>query len=142
MGALGDGQLVHILPIIVFDEFDRLEDTAGKTLMSETIKQLSNSPTTCTVIIVGVAEAVTDLIAEHQSISRALVQVQMPRMNMDELREIITSRLRRTPLTISDNALWRAAFLSSGLPFYSHALGQAAGLVAIDREDGDSRRTC
>jgi hypothetical protein len=104
-----------------------------KSQVSETIKQLSNSPTSATIIIVGVAEAVTDLIAEHQSISRALVQVQMPRMDMDELREIVTSRLKRTPLRISDDALWRIAFLSSGLPFYSHALGQSAAVVAIDQ---------
>src|SRR6266478_4481153 len=95
------------LPIIIFDEFDRMADSSVKAQMSETIKQLSNSPTSATIIIVGVAEAVTDLVAEHQSISRALVQVQMPRMNMDELREIVTSRLRRTPIKIGDNALWR-----------------------------------
>jgi AAA domain len=121
------------LPIIIFDEFDRMLDKSVQGRMSETIKQLSNSPTSATIIIVGVAEEVTDLISEHQSISRALVQVQMPRMDMDELREIVTSRLRRTPLRISDNALWRVAFLSSGLPFYSHALGQSAALAAIDQ---------
>jgi GTPase SAR1 family protein len=119
--------------ILIFDEFDRIGDTSVKSQVSETIKQLSNSPTSATIIIVGVAEAVTDLIAEHQSISRALVQVQMPRMDMDELREIVTSRLKRTPLRISDDALWRIAFLSSGLPFYSHALGQSAAVVAIDQ---------
>jgi hypothetical protein len=55
-------------------------------------------------------------------------------MNMDDLREIVTSRLRRTPIKIGDNALWRVAFLSSGLPFYSHALGQSAALGAIERQ--------
>jgi len=120
--------------VLIFDEFDRMEDKAVRELMSETIKQLSNDPTNATIIIVGVAQAVTELIAEHLSISRALVQIQMPRMDMDELREIVTSRLRRTPLKISDDALWRIVFLSSGLPFYSHALGQSAALIAIERQ--------
>ena len=120
-----------VLPIIVFDEYDRIRDVQSRVLMSETLKQLSNSPTLCTLILVGVADSVTDIIAEHQSISRALVQIRMPRMYRDELKEIVTSRLRATPLSITDDALWRISHLSSGLPFYSHALGQASALNAI-----------
>lgn len=119
------------LPIIVFDEYDRIKDEQSRVLMSETIKQLSNSPTLCTLILVGVADSVTDIISEHQSISRALVQIRMPRMYRDELKEIVTSRLRATPLSITDDALWRISHLASGLPFYSHALGQASALNAI-----------
>jgi hypothetical protein len=121
---------VH-LPVIVFDEYDRIKDTETRVIMSETIKHLSNSPTHCTIILVGVADNVTDIISEHQSISRALVQIRMPRMHPDELKEIVTSRLRATPLTITDDALWRISYLASGLPFYAHALGQAASLTAI-----------
>lgn len=120
------------LPIIILDEFDRVQDHNTKVLVSETIKQLSNAPVPGMVIIVGVADSVIQLIQEHQSLSRALVQVQMPRMNTDELREIVASRLARTPLKISDDALWRITYLSSGLPFYAHALGQASALVAIE----------
>jgi Cdc6-like AAA superfamily ATPase len=120
-------------PIIVFDEFDRVKDINAKTAMSETIKQLSNSPTPCTVIIVGVADSVQDLVEQHQSLSRALVQVRMPRMNGKELRDIVASRLRRTPVKITDEALWRISYLASGLPFYSHALGQASALLAVKR---------
>lgn len=124
-----------LLPVIVFDEFDRVRDDKTKILMSETIKQLSNSPTSCTLIFVGVADDVTEIISQHQSISRALVQVRMPRMYPDELKEIVTSRLRGTPLTITDNALWRITYLASGLPFYSHALGQACALLAIQNKN-------
>jgi archaellum biogenesis ATPase FlaH len=121
-------------PVIVFDEFDRVLSLEARRLMSETIKQLSNSPKNTTIIIVGVANSVTDIIEQHQSIARALVQVQMPRMNMDELKNIITSRLRRTQIKVQDNALWRISYLSSGLPFYTHALGQAASLLAIEKK--------
>jgi Cdc6-like AAA superfamily ATPase len=121
------------LPVIVFDEFDRIRDQPTKVMMSETIKHLSNSPTSCTIILVGVADNVTDIIAEHQSISRALVQIRMPRMHPDELKQIVTSRLRGTPLSVTDDALWRISYLASGLPFYAHALGQAAAITAIQR---------
>lgn len=111
------------IPIVVFDEFDRVRDRSISGMMSETIKHLSNSPVPFTIVLVGVASNVTDLIAEHQSISRSLVQIKMPRMDSDELKQIVTSRLRSTPLIITDDALWRISYLASGLPFYAHALG-------------------
>jgi Cdc6-like AAA superfamily ATPase len=104
-------------PVIVFDEFDRIRDRDVAGLMSETIKHLSNSTVSCTIVLVGVADSVTDLISEHQSISRALVQIKMPRMDADELKEIVTSRLHGTPITITGDALWRISYLASGLPF-------------------------
>lgn len=122
------------IPVIIFDEFDRVKSTEARSLMSETIKQLSNAPIPGIVILVGVASSVTQLIEHHQSISRTLVQIEMPRMGIDELRELVTSRLARTPLKITDDALWRISYLASGLPFYAHALGQAAALLAIERK--------
>ena len=121
------------LPVIVFDEFDRIRDWTVAARMSETVKHLSNSTVPCTIVLVGVADNVTDLISEHHSISRALVQIRMPRMDSDELKEIVTSRLHGTPITITDDALWRISYLASGLPFYAHALGQASALKAIER---------
>lgn len=119
-------------PIIVFDEFDRPKDVSMRAEMSETIKQLSNSPSnTTTIILVGIASNVTQLISQHASAVRALVQVRMPRMNSDEIKRIVTDRLKATPITITDDALWRVAHLSSGLPFYAHAIGQAASLLCV-----------
>jgi Cdc6-like AAA superfamily ATPase len=123
-----------VVPIIVFDEFDRIRDDAAKSLMSATIKQLSNSASVhATIILVGVANNVTQLIQAHASSVRALVQIRIPRMSRKELQEIVVSRLRMTPLKINDAALWRVAYLSSGLPFYAHALGQSASLLAIEK---------
>ncbi len=122
------------IPVIIFDEFDRVDSEDAKSLMSETVKQLSNSPIPGMIILVGVASSVPELIAHHESISRTLVQIEMPRMPVDELRELIISRIQRTPLKISDDALWRITHLASGLPFYAHALGQAAALVAVEKK--------
>jgi hypothetical protein len=85
------------------------------------------------IILVGVANSVIHLIEDHVSVSRALVQIQMPRMTSHEMREIVAKRLQRTPIRISDDALWRITYLAGGLPFYAHALGQAAALHAIEQ---------
>ena len=122
------------IPVIIFDEFDRVASEDAKALMSETIKQLSNAPIPGIIILVGVAASVPALISHHASISRTLVQVEMPRMSVEELRDLVVSRIKRTPLKITDDALWRVTYLASGLPFYAHAIGQAAALLAIEKQ--------
>jgi hypothetical protein len=120
------------IPIIVFDEFDRIKDDRCKLLMSETIKQLSNSPqNNVTIVIVGVAGNITQLVRQHASVSRNIVQIRMPRMTREELQQIVSTRLQPTPITITGDALWRVAYLSSGLPFYAHSLGQASAISCI-----------
>jgi len=121
------------IPIIVFDEFDRMKSERVRSLMSETIKHLSNAPFPGMIVVVGIADSVTQLIESHQSLSRALVQVPMPRMTPEELRDIIVTRLGRTPLVIDEDAIWRITQLASGLPFYTHALGQSAAIRAVER---------
>ncbi len=118
-------------PIIVLDEFDRIEDQKCKSLISDIIKNLSDYTANCTVVIVGVAKSVTELISNHASVERALVQVHMRRLSRHELADIVTLRLLRLGMAIEDAALWRITFFSFGLPFYTHSLGKHASLRAI-----------
>ena len=122
-----------LMPVIVFDEFDRVKNSTVSLLMSETVKHFSNSPISSSIVIVGVADSVTDLIQEHHSVSRALVQIRMPRMDADEIKQIVTGRLRGTPISITSDALWRITVLASGLPFYAHALGRSSALLAVKK---------
>jgi Cdc6-like AAA superfamily ATPase len=118
-------------PIVVLDEFDRLEDGTCRNLIADTVKTLSDFTVNCTLVIVGVAKNVTGLIENHASVSRALVQVEMIRMTRDELEDIVNIRLRRMGMSIDDEALWRITFFSAGLPFYTHSLGKHAALLAV-----------
>jgi hypothetical protein len=63
-----------------------------------------------------VADTVTDLIAEHQSVERALVQIPMPRMSTEELAEIVNKALPRLNMTIDDVALNQICFFRGGSP--------------------------
>lgn len=119
-------------PVIVLDEFDKLEDQRAKGLIANTIKTLSDYSVPATLILVGVANSVGDLISEHQSIARALVQVRMPRMNPAELQEIIDKRLSKLGMSITRPAVAQITALSRGLPHYTHLLGQYAARRAID----------
>lgn len=119
-------------PIIVLDEFDKLTDKQAKELVANTIKALSDYSSPTTIVLVGVANSVGDLIKDHQSISRALMQVQMPRMSPSELTEIINKRLSRLGMAISKPALAQIIATSRGLPHYTHLLGQYSARRAIE----------
>ena len=124
------------LLIIIIDEFDRLTDDDTKTLLADTIKNLADNPIRATVVVVGVADSVDELIYEHESIERALVQVKMPRMNKEELREIVSKGLERlNPLKIEEGTLNQISLLSQGLPHYAHLLALHAARHAIKEKE-------
>ena len=120
------------IPILIVDEFDKLEDKNAISLTANVIKSLADYSVNCTIIIVGVAESLSDLIQEHASIKRSVVQVRLDRMNDRELREIIDSRLALTPLKIDKDALARIIKLARGLPYYVHTLGKFSAISATD----------
>lgn len=122
--------------IIVIDEFDRVDELIAGT-MSDTIKTLSDHDVPATLVLVGVADSIEQLIQEHLSIDRALIQVPMPRMSPDELIAIVTKGMARLPELTLDAALARKmAELSKGLPHFTHLLAKHSVLTAID---GDHR---
>lgn len=120
--------------ILIVDEFDRVQDPDIDVLFADTIKALSDFNLDTTLILVGVADDVDDLITEHESINRCLVQIHLPRMSISELKEIITFGIENVGMEIADEAVSQICVLPLGLPHYVHALGLAAGRAAIDRE--------
>ncbi len=126
------------LPILIVDEFDRL-DPEPKRGVADTIKALSDHSVPATVILVGVADSVDELIVEHQSVERALVQVRMPRMSREEIEEIINNGFSQLGLGIDPKALRRIHMLAQGLPHYAHLLGLESASLAIST--GETRVT-
>jgi Cdc6-like AAA superfamily ATPase len=120
--------------IIVIDEFDRVSDPSVSSQLADTIKSLSDHSVETTLVVIGVADSIDDLISEHQSIERAIVQIHMPRMSKDELLEIVDKGLARDEIQmeIDTEARNRIATLSLGLPFHTHALTLYAIRAAVD----------
>lgn len=123
--------------LVVVDEFDRINGYAHSDQFADLVKQISDDLIQCTVVIVGVADDVTGLIAGHASIDRALRQVAMPRMTEDELAEIVAkgfqafSERSGRALGIDDKAVRAIALLSQGFPYYTHLLASSVGKRAI-----------
>lgn len=119
--------------VIILDEFDRLPSGAVRAMVADTIKMLSDHSEGVTLVLLGVADSVDELIAEHQSVERSLVQIPMPRMSPDELKEILTKGLGSLDMNADERALGRITNLSRGLPHYTHLLGLHSARQAIDR---------
>jgi hypothetical protein len=117
--------------LIVLDELDRLEDDDALTALADTIKTLSDHAVESTLVLVGVARSIGELIGEHASIVRALVQIEMPRMTIAELSEILQKGCERAGLSASPEAIRDVAVLSERLPHYTHLLGLHAGQRAV-----------
>ena len=120
-------------PIFVIDELDRLIAADAKRLMADTIKMLSDGAVNATIVCIGVAELVGELIEGHESISRALVQIEMPRMAAREIKDIVQKGVTRLGMHIGKTAIERIVFISKGLPYYAHLLSQHAAQASCDR---------
>jgi Cdc6-like AAA superfamily ATPase len=120
--------------MIALDEIDKVKDVKNTTaLLADTIKALADHAPHVTLILIGISDTVEDLIAEHKSVERSLVQVRMPRMRLHELKEILDRGYSASGMAIADSASGWIQTLSQGLPHYTHILGLYAGQIALDR---------
>lgn len=119
--------------VVIIDEFDRVARRLG-TQMADTIKMLSDQSVPATLVLVGVGESVSSLIAKHESIERALAQVLVPRMSIPELQRIVDGGLAEVSMSADASARDRIAALSQGLPHYTHLITLAAARDANDAE--------
>lgn len=121
--------------IIIIDELDKVSDRKIQRKLADTIKTLSDNAIGTTLIMVGVGDSIDQLIAEHRSIERAIVQVPMRRMFKAELLDIIDKGLSKCEgLMICTDARDRIADYSQGLPFYTHLLARESALQAVRSE--------
>jgi Cdc6-like AAA superfamily ATPase len=127
--------MVQALPnpsVIVIDEFDRVPaDTDARRLMADTIKLFSDTGTKATIILLGVADSLAELFAEHQSIARNIEQIPVVPMSATELGDIVRKGYDYVGLGYEDSLPRQMAELSQGYPHYTHLLGLWAGRRAL-----------
>jgi Cdc6-like AAA superfamily ATPase len=132
---------IHFTPVFVIDEFDRLGPEPRRAL-ADTIKGLSDHSVRATIVLIGVADSVDQLIAEHQSVQRALAQVRMPRMSLSELENLLDKGVQKLGMTMQVAAKQRIVKLAQGLPHFGHLLALHACRSAIDNQSLDVSEDC
>jgi Cdc6-like AAA superfamily ATPase len=125
--------LANITVVLVFDEFDRLQPRAAR-VFTDLIKMLSDYGSAATIVLVGVATTIEQLIRDHASIERALVQIPMPRMERGEILQILTTGAGKLGMAFDEPAAEQIVSLSQGRPHYTHSIGLYAVRHALARD--------
>lgn len=122
-------QLVNIVnsfgsfkTLFIFDEFDNITNERTRAAFADLIKSLSDNNVNTTVVLVGIADSIENLIGIHQSLERCLKQVKMPRMKSEEGEQIIINGLRKLEIRIDRQIIDKILEFSSGFPHYIHLL--------------------
>jgi len=141
VAELNSSHIERILEVInenvlfIFDEFDCVTDKATKVKMADTLKALSDNVANVTVLIVGIADSVAQLIGEHPSLERCIRQIHLPLMPDDEAEELINNSLQLLDLQIVPEVAQRIIEYASGFPHYIHLLLKFAAKLAVANND-------
>ena len=120
--------------VIIIDEFDRLQDPETVQRFADTIKGLSDYAVDTTLVIVGVADTIDQLIADHASVDRSLTQILLPRFEANEIFSLVEGRYDSIGLGYEEGIINFIARLTHGFPYYAHLIGQSAGLATVKNE--------
>ena len=117
--------------LFIIDEIDRLQNTQG---LASFIKATSTE--SVKFALVGISSSIGNLLADHQSIARSLVPVQVPIMEEYELRQIINNAQRYLydqdqQITFGLPATSDIVEYAAGFPWLVHVLGQSSLLRAV-----------
>jgi Cdc6-like AAA superfamily ATPase len=75
--------------LFIIDEFDRIADKDTLNRVSDLVKQLSDRASNHTILLVGVADDVVELLGQHPSVERCLKQLRLPEMEDEEIEDIL-----------------------------------------------------
>lgn len=128
-------KLVGTRALIVLDEFDRVESPEFRLNIAEFLKNLSDRSIRVQLLIAGVAENLTELLAHIPSIQRSIFALEVPRMSEVEVRQLVKNGEELSGVRFNETAANYILAASNGLPYLASLLSHHAGLKAI----GDSR---
>jgi Cdc6-like AAA superfamily ATPase len=140
-GRCGVGEVVHLFGrirdkhvVLVIDEYDRIIDEDAKARLAELLKAMSDVGAPVTLVIVGVAENVSQLLGKHPSLQRTLVTVPMPLMSRREIDGIIAAGEEKLGLVFDDATRQTIAEFAQGLPYHVQLLGLLSARSAAQRQ--------
>ncbi|HUH85596.1 MAG TPA: ATP-binding protein, partial [Stellaceae bacterium] len=140
-GRCGVGELISIFErirdkhlVLIIDEYDRVTDEDTKARLAELIKTMSDTAAPVTLLIVGVAENVSQLLGKHPSLQRTLVTVPMPLMTRREIDGIIGAGEEKLGLAFDAWTRQAIAEFAQGLPYHVQLLCLLSARSAARRQ--------
>lgn len=125
------------IQLLVFDNFQNV-DERERSRFGEAMELMSDRASATDnikVIVVGIAEDASSLLGSSGSIRRRTVELGVPRMPDDEIREIFATGFRLLGIRADGRALAALVFYSDGFPYFAHLLGLNAARVMRRRDE-------
>lgn len=119
--------------LIIIDEYDRVDDANTHTRMAELLKHFSDATSTTKIMLVGVADTLSQLLREHESLSRSLAQIKLDRMAIEELSEIVRKGESHLGASVKPPIARRIVRLADGFPYFVHLICRHAAHVAAQQ---------
>ena len=121
--------------LLIIDEIDRVADTRG---LGGFIK--NNSSDWLKFMLVGVANNISALLDDHESVERLIAPVKIERMQPAETRSIITKAQKimhslGVKICFSEQAKKKLVSSVNGFPWFLHVICQEALKLAYESED-------
>jgi Cdc6-like AAA superfamily ATPase len=120
--------------ILVVDEYDRVTAEETKAKFAELIKNMSDATAPVTLVIIGVADDVRQLLGKHPSLQRTLVTVPMPLMTRREIDGIIAIGEEKSGLRFDPWVRQTIVDFAQGLPYHAQLLSLFAARHALRRQ--------
>jgi Cdc6-like AAA superfamily ATPase len=140
-------ELLHIFEriyekhvILIIDEYDRVTSEDTKAKLAELLKNLSDAAAPVTLLIIGVAENVDQLLGKHPSLQRTIVTVPMPLMTRREIDGIIASGEERSGLSFDPWVRQTIIDFAQGLPYHAQLLCLFSARNAVRRQSSRVER--
>ncbi len=129
--ALTHLEFVHA--IFIIDEFDRITCEQTKKLLAESVKNLSDAEANVTIVILGIAQSVEELVGKHPSIQRHMIDIHLPLLEPSEIHHIIQIGERAANIRFDDATRDMIVSFSKGLPHFAQMLCLYTGQAALSR---------
>lgn len=119
--------------LVVFDNFQNIVSQDDRRLVAQAMELMADRASTginARIVVIGIAADADKLLAGSGSYTRRTVQIGVPRMPDEEVREIITRGFRLLSITVDPDVVEQVVFFSDGFPYFAHLLGLSLARTA------------
>lgn len=119
--------------LVVIDEFERIKSHRDRAAFADLIKKLSDNESSTTLMLVGVAENINELLIAHESAQRSIYEVKVDRLKDEAIHGIVITGMEALGLEIEGTIADQIVMFSARFPYYTHLLCEGVVQALLNR---------
>lgn len=108
--------------VLIFDEFDAIDDVSSRTLFADFIKQIGDQRVPVKLFFTGIGKSLENLLTAHHSCYRYLASVLLEPLGWSGRIDIISAAAEALHIEVDQSSVTRIAAISDGFPHYVHLM--------------------